>query len=170
MTQDVTLRAPDERALLEHLDSARFQAGVDAGQWRLFTCMEHEVCGRIPAIAWPFVLIAVSAAPRLQAPVEFLLRFELSDYPHAAPSASPWDCTTNTLLEANRRPRGDRVGLIFRTDWEGGRALYAPYDRIAATHWPRDRYPQYAWHSRRDLTFFLDNVFELLNDDDYVGV
>ena len=167
--QDPAKCPPDERALLEHLESAPFQAGVDAGWWRLFTCGERSTWQGGSPINWPHAFIAVSAAVRADSPTEYVLRFELSGYPQAAPTAGLWDCSRNCLLAAEFRPKGERAASAFRTDWEGGRALYAPYDRAAIDHWPR-RYPQYEWHARRDLTFYLTNVFELLNDDDYLGV
>jgi hypothetical protein len=148
-------QAPDERALREHLASARFQAGVDAGRWHLIS------------LSWPHAIIAVSAAPRNAAPEEFALRFELTGYPPVAPTANPWDCETNSLLSASRRPKGDRVGRVFQSD-----QLYAPWDRAGLnshSEWAQS-HPRYAWNQRRDLTFYLANVFDLLNDDDYLGV
>ena len=150
---------PDERALRDDLGSARFQVGVDAGRWRLIS------------ITWPYALIAVSAAPRENAPGEFVLRFELSGYPADAPTGCPWDLDQDDVLPAGQRPKGSRVGHIFRADWEGGRALYAPWDRLALAHgsWA-DKYPMYAWNARRDLTFYLTNVHDALDNDDYLGI
>jgi hypothetical protein len=158
MTNAVAV-GPDQRALCDHLRSARFQAGVDAGRWRLIS------------ITWPYALIAVSAALREGAPEEFVLRFELSGYPAAAPTGCPWDLDQDAVLPAGQRPKGGRVGHIFRADWEAGRALYAPWDRAALAHggWA-DKYPMYAWNARRDLTFYLTNVHDALNNDDYLGI
>lgn len=150
---------PDERAVRAHLCSARFQSGVDGGRWRLIS------------IAWPHVFVAVAAAPREGAPSEFTLRFDLTGYPQSA-TAGIWDCGTNALLAAGLRPKGGRVTQIFRSDWEGGRALYAAWDSVAVnTHsdWPQ-LHPREAWNSGRDLTFYLTNVFDLFHDDGYLGV
>lgn len=150
---------PDQRAVLEHLRSARFQSGLDGGKWRLIS------------IDWPHLLIAVTAASRERAPSEFVLRFDLTGYPQNA-TASIWDCDANALLAAELRPKGVHVGHVFRSDWEGGRALYAAWDSVALNShgdWPQ-RYPHYSWNPKRDLTFYLAHVFDLLHDDEYTGV
>ncbi|HVC77693.1 MAG TPA: hypothetical protein VND96_14370 [Candidatus Micrarchaeaceae archaeon] len=152
--------APDERALKEHLKTPRFKQGVDGGRWR------------IVSLDWPIVVAAVSAAPRESAPAEFFLRFELSGYPQAGPTAGLWDPSTGAQVTSDLRPKGDRATLVFRGDWEGGRALYAPWDRVALGGHPdwAQRHSQHAWNSRRDLAFYLANVSELLNAEDYLGV
>lgn len=158
MTADAAV-GPDERALREHLQSARFQVGVDAGRWHLVL------------LAWPIAVIAVAAAPRDSAPTEYALRFDLTGYPYRV-TAAPWDAESNCPLSADRRPAGNRAGHVFRTDWNEGRALYAPWDQVALeghADWPA-RYSMYAWNQQRDLTFYLANVFEVLNDDDYLGL
>lgn len=154
--------APDERALRVHLDSGRFQAGVEAGRWRL-------IC-----LAWPVAIVGVSAAPREGAPTEFAIRFELGGYPNTTPTGGIWDVEDDVSLAADRRPKGERAATLFRTDgWAGGAtAMYAPWDRIALeTHvnWAQ-KAPRLAWHAGRDLTFILDNVHEVLNAYDYLGV
>lgn len=156
-----TPAAPDQRALEAHLKSARFQLGIDGGLWRVIES------------GWPHMLIAVTAASRENAPGEFALRFELSGYPQSAPTAAIWDIQANTLLDAALRPKGGPAGFAFRADWEGGRALYAPYDRLAIENHAGDWAPKYqrlVWHSARDLAFYLENVHRLLGRDDYVGI
>lgn len=150
---------PDQRAVCDHVRSARFLAGADAGRWRLVS------------MAWPHALIAISAAPREGAPDEYVLKFELSGYPTTAPTGCPWDLDRDVILPAGKRPKGSRVGQIFRTDWREGRALYAPWDRLALGHadWAA-KYPMYIWNARRDLTFYLTNVHDALNNDDYLGI
>lgn len=152
-------KGPDEQAVRDHFRSGRFVAGTDAGRWRLIS------------VTWPHALIAVSAAPRDGAPEEFVLKFELSGYPAAAPTGCPWDLDADVILPAGKRPKGSRAGHIFRTDWEQGRALYAPWDRLALGHgdWA-SKYPIYVWNGRRDLTFYLTNVHDALNNDDYLGI
>jgi hypothetical protein len=157
---DSKVRAPDERAVLSLLASPRFQQGVDDGQWRLIS------------LEWPIALIAVSAAPRSSCPEEFVLRFDLSGYPASAPTAGLWDVSANTYLPASSRPKGERASMIFRADWETGRALYAPWDRVALVSHPdwAQRHSKHAWTNQRDLTFYLANVYEVLNGDDYLGI
>ena len=159
MSDDQEPPGPDELAVHAHLRSARFQSGVDGGRWRLISA------------EWPHALIAVAAAPREGTPSEFVLRFDLAGYPQSV-TAGIWDCSTNALLAPDLRPKGERIAQIFRSDWEGGRALYAAWDSIAVNshpNWPQ-LHPREAWNPRRDLTFYLTNVFDLLNDDDYLGV
>ena len=159
MTGVVT--APDERALDEHLRGGRFLSGVAAGRWRLVS------------VEWPVAMIAVTAAERPGSPSEFALRFELSSYPHTAPTGGLWDLSTNESLAADRRPKGERVAQLFRTDgWTGGAtAMYAPWDRmglLAHSDWAT-QYPLEAWTRQRDLSFILAHVYEVLNADDYLG-
>lgn len=159
MNDSALASRPDHRAVLAQLGSPSFQAGVDARRWHLIS------------LEWPHALIAVSAAPRDGAPDEFVLRFELSGYPDRV-TAGLWDCEAGTLLPAERRPKGERATVVFRSDWEGGRALYAAWDSTALTShadWGQT-YPLSAWHSGRGLTFYLTNVFEVMNTDDYLGV
>ena len=158
---EAPIKSPSERLLEEHLAGGRFRVGVDRGQWRI-----------VGELEWPNILIAVSAAPRERGPAEFVLRFDLTDYPTRAPTATPWDLGANVLLAQAQRPKGERVGRAFRADWEGGRALYTPYDRVALDSHPnwRTQYPRYVWDPAKTIAFYLRNVHELLNDDDYQGV
>lgn len=155
---------PDERALRRHLGGGRFLAGVEAGHWRLIS------------LEWPYAVYAISAAPRasaagIEAPSEYMIRLEMVGYPNSAPTGNLWDPTTGTLLTSGW-PRGDRADQIFRTSWEGGAAMYAAWDRITLakhTDWPA-RYPRSVWHAQRDITFIMENVYEVLNADDYLGI
>ena len=152
--------SPDERVFREHLKRAAFTRGVDERRWRLLR------------IAWPHVWIAVRAALRDGAPEEFVLRFELSNYPTAAPTATPWDEVTGAMLAAAGRPKGNRVGMALKAEWEGGVALYIPCDRIAIVGhgaWVA-QHPAWIWDSSKDITLYLRLVHEMLNDEDYTGV
>ena len=123
-------------------------------------------------IDWPVVLIAVAAAPRARSSSEYALRFDLAGYPETAPTATPWNPTTGGILEQELRPKGERVGHVFRTNWEDGKALYAPFDRVALnshSSW-RTKYPRRAWDSSKDLTWLLQIIHEMLNNDDYIGI
>jgi hypothetical protein len=151
---------PDERALREHLTSARFQAGVDRGDWELIS------------LDWPHAVFAIAADPRPNAPAKFHVRFNLTGYPRACPTGTPWNTDTGAMLEPSARPLGERVGMVFRTDWNGGASLYAPYDRAALdSHgdW-RTTHAAYAWNDTRDLSWLLNQIRELLSDEDYEGV
>ena len=153
--------SPDERVFRDHVAGVRFLEGVERGRWRI-----------VDNIEWPVVLVAVSASPRENAPTEYFLRFDLSGYPETAPTATPWNPGTGDVLQQELRPKGTRVGYVFRADWEYGRALYAPFDRVAlASHsnWRTD-YPRRVWDSSKDLTWVLQQLHEMLSNDDYTGV
>lgn len=155
---------PDERAVRRHLAGGRFLAGVAAGRWRLIS------------LEWPYATFAISAVPResaagIKAPSEYVIRLEVLGYPHSAPTGNLWDPATSALPTSGW-PRGDRADQIFRTNWEGGAAMYAAWDRVTLAHhadWPA-KYPHSAWHAQRDITFILENVYEVLNADDYLGL
>jgi hypothetical protein len=154
--------SPDERAVREHLRGGRFLAGVAANRWRLIS------------VNWPIVLVAVSAAERRSSPTEFVLRFELTGYPHTAPTGGLWDLAADSSLPADRRPKGERPAQLFRTDgWTGGAtAMYAPWDRMglqAHPDWAQTYFSE-AWNPTRDLSFILANVHKVLNSDDYLGI
>jgi len=145
-----------------HLRGGRFVAGVATGQWRLIS------------LSWPFAVLAISAAERETGPKEFAVRFELTGYPHTAPTGGLWDVDANGSLPPDRRPKGERVAMLFRTDsWVGGAtAMYAPWDRIGLQAHPEwaQKYPLEAWNPTRDLSFILTQLQERLNADDYLGV
>jgi hypothetical protein len=151
---------PDERTLLAHIEEARFQAGVEAGRWRLL------------GLTWPHATFAISAAPHSASPDEFVLRLDVAGYPHSAPTGSLWDDDAGCSLDPARRPKGDRAARVFRTDWTGaGTAMYAPWDRLALeshADWAQ-KHPHDAWNPTRDITFVLSNVHNILNADDYLG-
>jgi hypothetical protein len=151
---------PDERTIRTHIEEARFQAGVEAGRWRLL------------GLTWPHATFAISAAPRSDSPAEFVLRLDVAGYPHSAPTGSLWDRNSDCSLDPARRPKGDRAAHVFRTDWGSGAAMYAPWDRIALesrADWAQ-RHPHETWNPTRDITFVLSNVHNVLNADDYLGV
>ena len=153
--------SPDERVFRQHVASARFQDGVDRGRWQI-----------MGDIAWPVVTIAVTAGVRDGAPSEFVLRFDLAGYPESAPTATPWDPIAGGVLGSDLRPKGERVGHVFRTDWEGGRALYAPFDRVALNGhsvW-KTQHPRRVWDSAKDLAWVLRILHEMLDNDDYTGI
>lgn len=152
--------SPDEHAARVALESPSFQSGVDDGRWRLVS------------FNWPIGVFAVSAAPRDCSPVEYGLRIDLAGYPQQAPTAEPWSLERGERLAVSERPKGERAGHAFRCDWEHGRALYVPWDRVGLASHPdwAALHTAYAWHPERDLVFFLRCVHDLLNDDDYLGV
>ena len=153
---------PDERVFRDHVIGARFQDGVGRGRWWM-----------VGDIAWPVVTVAVAAAPRDNAPSEYVLRFGLTGYPESAPTATPWNAKTGEVLEEAQRPKGERVGHVFRSDLDGGTFLYAPFDRVALDRYHSDwrkQYPRQAWNAARNLAWLLQILHEMLNNDDYTGI
>ena len=158
MTEALTM-APDEQALRSALTTPAFQSGVDDKRWRLVS------------LDWPIGLLAISASSRGESPTECGLRIDFVGYPQQAPTAEPWSLDRGERLGPDERPKGERAAHAFRCDWEDGRALYVPWDRVGlAAHggWAT-QYPTHAWHPGRDVVFFLRCVYDLLNDDDYLG-
>lgn len=152
---------PDERVFREHLEAGPFQSGVDRERWRLIS------------VNWSYAVIAVSAAPRPDAPNEFCFRFELSNYPSLPPTAQPWNVETNAALEFSKWATGEgRVQLAFNPSWKNGICLYLPCDRQSieghdAWHY---QHPEMIWSPAGDITQYLKIVYDLLNSKDYTGI
>lgn len=147
--------APDERALQADLAKARFRLGQAEGRWKLLD------------IAWPFVLIAVTAKDDHA----YVLRFNCAGYPQVPATAGPWDIERNAILAFDLWPRsqGGRVGSVFRTNWKNGSALYLPCDResIAGHDNWRTEMPSKIWRPADGIVQYLELVHELLHCRDY---
>lgn len=146
---------PDEKALRAHLDKPAFLMAVADKRWHVLD------------VAWPHVLIAVSASDDH----EYVLRFDCTGYPATAPTAGPWDVDRKQALAHSLWPQshGGRVKHVFRTDWKNGIALYLPCDREAIpghNDW-RQQMPSKLWRPEAGLIQYLELVHELLNCADY---
>lgn len=153
--------SPAEMVFRAHLEQGPFQSGVDRGRWRL------------ASVNWPYSVIAVRAAERASAPSEYGFRFELSNYPAAAPTAQPWNDNSNMPLEHHRWPGGrGRIQLAFNPGWKAGSCLYLPCDRYSIEgHDPwRAQHPEMIWNQKGDITQYLRIIHDLLNSEDYTGV
>lgn len=152
---------PDERVFRSHLEQGPFQSGLDRKKWGLIS------------IEWPQVLIGVSAAPRPNSPHEYILQFDCSNYPQAAPTARLWDFQQNRPLPTDQWPTGRRrIPQVFRSNWKNGQSLYLPCDRIAIEGhgaW-QTKYPSLIWSADKDITLYLRTVYDLLNSEDYTGM
>jgi len=155
--------SPDEEVLRAHLEEAAFQIGVAESRWHL------------QSFTWPHAVIAVAAAPRAGAPDQFTFRFDLTGYPESAPTGCIWDLDSNAPLPGARRPKGadGQILQLFRDNWMEGKALYAPFDRVAlaehGTAWA-DQWPMSTWTRQRDLTFVLRHIHDELTSAGYVGI
>lgn len=150
---------PDERTLRRHLADGAFRLGAARGRWRLVR------------IAWPHVVIAVTAAARVGSPSEYGFRFELTNYPQSPPTAQPWDLVYDRPLETTRWPTGrSRLAAAFNPGWNA-QALYLPCDRLAIQGhdaW-RTQHPSMIWSPASDITLYLRVLHELLTSGDYTG-
>jgi hypothetical protein len=147
--------APDERAFVADVTRAAFRLGQAENRWRLLS------------VAWPFVLISVTAKDGR----EYFLRFNCTGYPQTAPTAGPWDPDRNAILAFDCWPHGigGRVTAVFRTDWKNGSALYLPCDRESFTghdNW-RTEMPSKIWRPADGIVQYLELVHELLHCRDY---
>lgn len=147
--------------LAEDLAAAEYRCGEIEGRWR-------HLGG-----TYPFVLFAVSAAPRAGAPAEFVFRFDVAGYRQMPATAQPWDHTSNAPLHCARWPGGRAIiPSIFRPEWQEGRCLYLPCDRLsivghdAWAHQHRDR----LWNPKRGIICYLEQLHDLLNQGDYTGL
>jgi hypothetical protein len=144
---------PDQQALCRSIESIDFSRGVVLGYWR------HIETN------WPNAYFGVRAIDGR----EFIFRCECSNFPNA-PSVELWDLEKNTSLEANKRPRGEGdVAMVYRTDWEGGRHLYHPHDRVAAAGHPdwQMKYPRQQWRREKGISQLMLEMHNLLHGDEY---
>lgn len=153
----------DQECFQEHVAASAFQAGVAAGHWDLINDARVE---------WPYVLVWIAAPARAKGPDRWVFRFYLKDYPEKGPTAMPWDCATNSRLDPAQWPKGlNDVAMVFRTNWNEARALYAPWDREAMDGHPnwKTNFPGIAWKPTRTIVQYLHLTHELLSTADYHG-
>ncbi len=144
---------PAVTAIKADLSASRFQAGVVRGLWRIIL------------LEFPILMIAIAATEPEGTANEYVFHFELSGYPGDAPEVFIWDINTNQMLPAAQRPKGPlRVTKAFG-DWDK-HTVYRPWERHSGAHndWAR-KYPDLVWHSKRDITFILEDLHGLLNSN-----
>ncbi len=162
--------APDQRLFEADVADAEFLIGARKGFWGL------AASDLRPAdLVWPKRILWIAAAPRPNSPEKFYLLLDLAGYRTASPTGNFWDPGTKAALALGRWPKGksgSRFAKVFRTDWEGGRAFYHPYDRFAAqshTQWATEQ-PHLIWSARLTIVDYLEEFYGLLQGSDYVGV
>src|SRR5688572_9094633 len=115
---------PDESLFRAHLEEAPFLSGCDAGKWGLV--------GKAEDIVWPNPVLWVEAAPTIISAARINLRFTADGYSAIAPTACPWNIEHGARLENHLWPKvPGKFAKVFRVDWNGAVALYAPCDRVA---------------------------------------
>lgn len=161
---------PDQRLFEADLQSAAYRIGVEKGWWA-----QAEPAALPDGAAWPRVFFWMAAAPRVRAPDRFYVALDVMGYRSVPPTGTFWDPVKKAALEFGERPKGKpggRLAMVFRTDWEGGRAFYHPYDRVAAqghSQWATEQ-PHLIWTSSRTIVDYLEEFQSLLATEDYLGV
>ena len=153
---------PDTLLFNQHVNDADFQSGIDQGMWGI-----QDYDPEYPA--WPIVLIWIQATAKLGCPDKYFFRFDLNGYPSIAPTACPWDATTNVRLDNSMWPKGSQfVSKTFNFSWKPD-ALYAPCDRVAMPgHEPwQTEFPELWWQSSFKINAYLNFLHRLLNSSDY---
>jgi hypothetical protein len=156
------MTTPPDRASFERdLAGAAYRFGELAARWHLVR------------LDWPVAVITIGASARTGAPANYGFRFECSGYPALPPNAQPWDLEANQPLPAHRWPGGRNVVAdVFRPDWEQGRALYHPCDRVTISTHPdwKNQHPNRLWRPERGIAFFLEQLHDLLHSSHYSGL
>jgi hypothetical protein len=108
---------PDERALVEDLESVRFLSGADRGYWRQVTRDKTLVT---------FELTARTGR-------QLGIRLDCAGYPPVAPTGQLWSLEDDMPLPVSDWPTGGRASQVFNPSWsqQHGGAFYYPYDRRA---------------------------------------
>ncbi len=136
---------PSEQRLRGDLASADFEAGVNAGHWRLLD------------LTWPALTIAISAGTG-----ELVLRIDLDGYPAVAPLGITWDAAANTPLPRGRWPQGPGAEQTYKEGWfpPSPNAVYLACDRAALQVHPdwANTYSDRAWNPTRSVTFYLREI------------
>lgn len=154
---------PQEQAIAGAFTSPAFRLGVSRGLWRLLR--------RDGVVA----IIAIACADRGDEVNDYLLHFDLTNYPREAPTGFLWDEDAKIGLPQARWPTGgERITQVFNAQFHPGRCLYLPCDRFAianhGTGWVDGPENQpFRWQPERGLVFYLEIVSELLNSKDYTG-
>ena len=145
---------PAKTAADADLACARFRAGVLRKLWRKVS------------YDFPLLIMAVAAVEPDGSVSEYFFRFELGGFPGVAPAVQIWDCAKNELLAENRRPKGSQRVVEAFKNWGPHNSVYRPWERTSGAHnnWAQS-HPDLAWHSKRDLTFILEDLHGLLTSN-----
>jgi hypothetical protein len=118
------------------------------------------------------MVVWIAAAPRPDAPERFFVRLDCQNYPLDPPTGNFWDPSDNCPLPFASRPKGGGKAFSFRVDWEGGRAFYHPYDRVAAKSHPDwvQKHAHLVWDRNHTISDLLEQIYDILHCPDYTGV
>lgn len=141
-----------QRTLEAHLDSVRFQSGVELGRWK------------VVRYAFPILDVCVTAVDVYgggKATFEFQLICD--NFPAHGPFVQRWDSGASTRPAPITQSSPGVVDAFKHWgngDQHGG--IYRAWQRHAASHndWARKR-PDEAWHRDRHLTFIMEHLYAL---------
>ena len=157
------MSSPDLQAFLDDLKAPDFKLGVLDQKWEMVKLVEEG----------PFAYIAIFTAPRSNSPDFFTFRFKIDNYPAQAPEICIWDLVNDCKLSEALRPTGpDNFKILFRTNWQNGDHLYAPYERVAfSTHsdWST-KYRELCWKAGDSVVKILNDLHRQLNSSLYEGI
>lgn len=145
-----------QKRLNADLAADAVQVGVALGQWKI---LRSE---------FPYVLVSFSTSRQTHLSGSVVVRFDCTDYPDRPATACAWNIDGDTPLSPDQRPRGGRATMTFRSDWEGGRALYLPCDRMAIDSHPdwANQYPHDLWDSTKGIAEYFQLVSTILTEAD----
>jgi hypothetical protein len=147
-----------QRSLEAHLNSVRFQAGIEEGRWK------------IVRYAFPALEVDVTAID-FDSGQSATLGFQLlcDNFPALGPFVQHWDHVKQFRPEP---PTHSSPGVVdaLKT-WnhrDGGKVyggIYRAWQRYAASHnnWAMKR-PDEAWRSDRHLTFVMEHLYALVSE------
>jgi hypothetical protein len=145
------IQDPSVVRISRELEGEAFITGVDRKRWRI---VRH---------AFPFLHIAITATEPDGAASEYVMRFELTNYPAQAPMVRIWDADADVPLPRERRPQGNAKVVLAFQQW-GDDTVYRPWDRQTGPHNANAaNLPHLAWRSDRDLAFILEDIHAILN-------
>lgn len=158
--------SPDIKQFIRHQSDAGYFNGVVSGKWDIYSsdwASSPEPC----------VIIWIAASERLNSPEKFYFRFLIKNYPATAPDICIWDVEANEPLSAIRRPKGiNNVQMLFRSDWNNGLHLYAPYEREGLRTHPDwlNKYLDMCWKVSDTIYKPLNDLWFNLNSNEYYGI
>ena len=156
---------PDVETFMNDIESASFKLGEFDGKWKYIRIdADGDDC--------PIAFIRVFAAYRKDSPDSYDFRFKIDNYPSETPEICIWNLDTNVKLEVGLRPTGSEgIKLLFRTNWENGNHLYAPYERVALRSHPGwlNQYKDLCWSSGDSIIKILLDLYRRLNSNEYHG-
>lgn len=145
----------DRRTLEAQMRKAGFQVGIEEGRW--------EVC----AYEFPYLVIEARARTVDGSACVMHFRLECHGFPAIGPFVERWDLTEGSRPGApDSQTFAPSLVDAFK-EWNesgpGYGGIYRPWQRGAAAHnnWARLR-PDLAWHSKRDLTFIMEQLCGLV--------